>query len=123
MNPIQTSNIQTETAYYVGTSPYSYKPNELAEIIGVVLVTRCGEKIPCFHVRYSDCQIDYTPINVSGYKIVALEDTECKATPTPPKLPPLRMLTRTTFLGSRTSPVLQYLDGHEWKDVPSVVLD
>jgi hypothetical protein len=54
--------MRTAKAYFTGTHRYSFRPNEIAEILGVV--TCYPENYPprvCFHLLYSDGKEDYCP--------------------------------------------------------------
>lgn len=51
------------TAYFIGKNRYSYRPDEPAEIIGVVFYTPDKEEARvCYHVRYVDGMEDYNAL-------------------------------------------------------------
>ena len=64
----------TKKAFIKGVGIHSYKLNEVAEIIGVVMVTPEGLKErPCFEVLYQDGFINYiamSDVEEGNYKII-----------------------------------------------------
>jgi hypothetical protein len=68
--------MKTKKAYYVGTSLYSFRRDEAAEIIGVLTCYPDKyEPTICYHVRYADGFEDYCPISdTNAYKL--LQDME-----------------------------------------------
>ncbi len=51
-------------AYIMGKHRYSFRCNEVAQVIGVYYVTPCqyeGARF-CYKLRYSDGTIDYVPL-------------------------------------------------------------
>ncbi len=67
-----------EPIYYVGLHHYVFRPNQPAEVIGVVSCVPDGTiiKRPCFVVRYPDGLVDYNPIADNGatYKLVTKDE-------------------------------------------------
>ena len=64
-------------AYYVGTSRYSFRRDQPAKIVGVIMAQPSPTATwrPCFKVKYPDGKIDYCPVSeTSAYRIVRSAD-------------------------------------------------
>ena len=67
------NELDTNSAYLVGTSHYSFRRNEPALIKGLEWVTPVGlEKRLAYKVMYDDGFIDYVPISDTSYEIIQL---------------------------------------------------
>jgi len=57
--------MKTESAYVIGTHPYSFRKGEMAIILGLKIITPDeGPPRPCFHIMFDDGQEDYR--NIEG---------------------------------------------------------
>lgn len=54
-------------AFLINTGVVSFRPGEVAEVLGVAIVTppNCPPR-PCYHIRYNDGKEDYVSIRDEG---------------------------------------------------------
>ncbi len=65
-----------EKVFYVGTHEYSYHSGSPAEVIGIKMITPEGlDPRPCFHLRYSNGDEDFSPISeTQNYRLISESD-------------------------------------------------
>lgn len=63
---------KVEPCFIIGAHPFSFRAGQIAEILGVAMVTpRGSEPRACFHIRFHDGIEDYTPVSDSlHYKLL-----------------------------------------------------